>query len=183
MIVPGAREEPLKTDNVGALKADAIALGTFPKIQPVHLEKLTQARYGVGVVIHTVIDPAVVETAVPSLGLHHQDSRALPAAPVTAFPVPGEKCGVQPVSQVNAAGFIQRSDHCGDDALTCQDISLRSVTVAGHPAGPWQAGGPGKCSHMSSRIDDAHLALLRVCICAKKYCECFFSGMAVRHQF
>ena len=103
------------------------------------------ARHRVGVVVDPQVDHDVAGAAVPLPLRHHQQRRALPAAPVAAGPVARAQRGEQPAGQAAARRrWPARPPRIAGDHLGAgEDVALDRVPVAGHAAGPGVAVGAG----------------------------------------
>jgi hypothetical protein len=134
--------------------------------QPVDGVQALQLGDGGRMVVDRDIDVAVVETAVPATGPHHQQRRRLLAAPVAAAGLPG--------LQRRQQALGQRSHRISSNPRTMPSTTLRPARVL-----PWaeqhirhaitrpvEAARAGETGGAALGVDDPHLPVIALFVAA-----------------
>ena len=112
-------------------------------------------------VVDAEVGHDVVAAAVPGTLPDHQQRRGLAAAAVAAGVVAGRERGEQPARQrLVAVAGLEGVLHGRDHELAGQDVALDRVAVAGHTAGPVEAGVAGVGRRAALGVDDPDLPVV-----------------------
>ena len=112
-------------------------------------------------VVDPQVDGDVVAAAVPRPVADDEQRGALPAAPVPARVVAGGQRGEQPAGQRRVVvGGVPGRLHRQHHVLAGEDVALDRVAVAGHAAGPVEAGGAGVGGRLAVEVDDPDLPVV-----------------------
>jgi hypothetical protein len=131
-------------------------------------------------VVHAIVDPAIVAAGVPTALADDEHSRALPAAAVTTGPIAGHQGSQQAVPEVRLRCLI-RLGHRFDDLRTGQDVSLDRHAVPGPPTSPRLAIAAGESGGAAAGVDETRLALLALRIGVQQGTQCRLGRFAGRH--
>src|SRR5439155_128539 len=112
-------------------------------------------------IVDVEIDVTIVEAAVPTVLLDHEERRRLHAAPIATLSLSAMQRGNESVRKRTHRGLEAIGDSL-DDLRSGEDVSLCAVVLTRHAASPLEALGTGVGRDAPARINDAELPLLAI---------------------
>ncbi len=141
-VVARRQEELLDLPHHGTLQAHLPARVGRPEVEPVEAHQPVQLLDGPRVVVDPQVQPAVVVTAVATLGFDHQQGGRLLPAPVATRRLGRAQRLDQALlhGQAAVAGRLVGPGHLVHHGGTSQDVALAGIPLAHPVPGPLEAG-------------------------------------------